>query len=227
MARNSSTPNLARAGALLADASRAAILSALLDGREYTAGELARMAGIAPQTCSSHLSQLLDAGFIRARPQGRHRYFSLANGEIAGFLEIVQFVSAPLAPPPVTGPADQGLRDLRVCYDHMAGGVAVALLDSMVRRCWIERSPSGLILSEAGAMQLRALGVDTTPAAGHRPHCRECLDWSERRAHLAGTLGRRLLETFLRIGWVRRAEGSRLLLPTPVGMLEIRRLVAD
>lgn len=227
MARNSSTPNLARAGALLADSSRAAILSTLLDGREFTAGELARMAGISPQTCSSHLNQLLDASFVKARPQGRHRYFSLASDEIAGFLETVQFVSAGMAAPPVTGPADQRLRDLRICYDHMAGGVAVALLESMIRKSWLESTRSGLIVSDDGARQLCALGVDTNPAAGRRPHCRECLDWSERRVHLAGTIGQRLLDAFFRKGWVRRTEGSRLLTPTPPGVVEIRRLVAD
>lgn len=226
MARNSSTPNLARAGALLADSSRAAILSTLMDGREFTAGELARTAGISPQTCSSHLNQLLDAGFVKARPQGRHRYFSLASGEIAEFLETVQFVSAGMAAPPVTGPADQRLRDLRICYDHVAGSVAVALLESMIRKSWFESTRSGLVLSDVGATQLRALGVDTTPAAGQRPHCRECLDWSERRVHLAGTIGQRLLQAFLRNGWVKRTEGSRLLTPTPPGVVEIRRLIA-
>lgn len=109
----------------------------------------------------------------------------------------------------------------------MAGGVAVALLESMVRKSWVESARSGLNLSDSGARQLRALGVDTVRAAGSRPHCRECLDWSERRVHLAGTLGRRLMEAFLRNGWVKRMEGSRLLSHTPLGIVEIRRLVAD
>ncbi|MCB1588284.1 MAG: winged helix-turn-helix transcriptional regulator [Xanthomonadales bacterium] len=226
MARPAAAPNLTRPASLLADTSRAAILGTLMDGRELTAGELAGAAGITAPTCSSHLSQLLAAGFLRCRQQGRHRYYALANAEIAGFLESAQVLSSVQSKPVVTGPANRDLRRLRVCYDHLAGELAVDLLQALLNRRWLIATPYGLQLDEQGQAQWRALGIDPTPLPGRRPHCRECLDWSERRPHLAGTLGQRLLDHCLRHDWVRRRRDSRAVLPTPEGMRFIDGLLA-
>lgn len=231
----------ARIAALLGDPARAAMLSVLMDGRALTAAELARAAGVTPQTASGHLGQLAEAGLLAVARQGRHRYHRLASPGVARMLEGVMAVAAATPAPPSIrprsvrppsirppGPRDAALREARTCYDHLAGRLAVAMAESLVARGAVELGEDGGALTPAGEVFLRGLGVDLDAArpAGRprrRVFCRPCLDWSERRPHIAGTLGAALLTTCLARGWVRRSEGSRAVAVTPGGQVALGR----
>ncbi|TPG55638.1 transcriptional regulator [Roseomonas nepalensis] len=215
-----STAALAETAAALGDPARAGMLAALMDGRALTAGELARVAGVAPTTASGHLARLVEAGLLAVERQGRHRYHRLASPEVARVLEGLMALSGARRPPR-TGPRDAALREARTCYDHLAGRVAVGIADAMVARGQLDLAPDGGALTESGAVLLARLGV-AVPAAPGRPFCRPCLDWSERRPHLAGALGAALCRRCLELGWVRRVAGSRALSVTPAGRLGLR-----
>jgi hypothetical protein len=214
------------------------MLTTLMDGRALTATELARAAGIAPQTASGHLAKMTDAGLLAMDPQGRHRYYRVASASVARMLEGIMSVAAECAARPegrrvkavFVGPRDQALRRARTCYDHLAGRVAVAMADRMVERGQVELSPDGGAVTEAGAVFLRSLGVDLAAASdraardrGGRLFCRPCLDWSERRPHLAGTLGAALCDACLSNRWMRRTDGTRALAITPAGQLALHK----
>jgi len=212
-------PDITRIAALIGDPARAAILTALLSGKALTAGELAAEAGVTPATASGHLSQLSEAGLIWPRKQGRHRYYALAGDEVADTLErlagLAEIKGHRRTRP---GPADAALRNARVCYDHMAGTRAVAIFDSMAARGFLTVAREDVALTEAGAGFAADLGIDIAALEGtRRPVCRVCLDWSERRSHLAGGLGAALLTRCLDRGWVRRAPTGRHLQITPDG----------
>lgn len=206
-------PNIARLAALLADPARAQILLALMDGRALTAGELARAGGVSPQTASSHLGKLLDGGLLATTPQGRHRYYRIADAEAAHAIETLSVLSgAPAGRRIHTGPRDGARRSARICYDHLAGEMGVALMDGLVRQGTLAGDAFNVRLTEQGSARLRDFGIDVEALArGKRPLCRSCLDWSERRPHLAGGLGAALLDTFLGEGWIRRQAQSRAL----------------
>lgn len=211
--------------ALIGDPSRLAMLTATLDGRALTAGELAQVAGVTPQTASGHLARLASAGLLRMLRQGRHRYYRLASPEVAHLLESLMQATAGTLPEvrlPASGPRDAALRRARTCYDHLAGRLGVGLADALVARGCLELSPDGGALTAAGEAFLAELGL--APAArGGTPFCRPCLDWSERRFHLAGALGRGLQRRLLELGWIRRQEGSRAILVTRPGELGLQR----
>lgn len=216
------TSSLAEIGALVGDPGRAAMLQALMDGRALTAGELARAANIAPQTASGHLARLTGAGLVSVVQQGRHRYHRLATPQVAQMLEgLMRVAAGALTPRARTGPRDVRLRLARTCYDHIAGRLGVALADAMRGQGWIEADDEAGLVTASGAERLGALGIDvaSTPPRGVRavPLCRLCLDWSERRPHLAGRLGAALCATSLEQGWVRRMPDSRALAVTPAG----------
>ena len=218
---------LAEIGDLVGDPARASMLWALLDGRALSAGELADIAGVAPQTASGHLARLLAADLLAVERQGRHRYHRLASPWVAEMLEAILRVSAGSATTAVrarrVGPRDEAMRMARTCYDHLAGRLAVALTDAMVQRGCLELGPDGGELTEDGVVFLRDLGVRTTfGGRSRRPFCRPCLDWSERRPHLAGALGAALADRCLELDWVRRREGTRALMITPVGLRGFR-----
>jgi DNA-binding transcriptional ArsR family regulator len=231
-----STADFAAIAALVGDPARANMLAALMDGRALTATELARAASVAPQTASGHLGQLAASGLLAVERQGRHRYHRLASPDVARMLEGIMAVAAQ-APGAqrshrrvVVGPRDAAMRAARTCYDHLAGRLAVAMTDAMVQRGDIALSPDGGVVSAQGAAFLRALGMDL-PAAearaaqrggGARLFCRPCLDWSERRPHLAGALGAALCACVFRRGWVRRIDGTRAVAVTPDGMRRLR-----
>jgi DNA-binding transcriptional ArsR family regulator len=223
-----STAALAETAAALGDPARLNMLAALMDGRALTAGELAGVAGVAPTTASGHLGRLLGAGLLAVEKQGRHRYHRLASPEVARVLEGLMALSAapsegrPVARAPRTGPRDQAMREARTCYDHLAGRLAVGMADAMVARGQVELSADGGALTEAGAGFLEGLGV-AVPVGRGRAFCRPCLDWSERRAHLAGALGAALCLRCLDLGWVRRVAGSRALTVTPAGRLGLEQ----
>jgi hypothetical protein len=184
--------------------------------------------GIAPQTASGHLNRLTEGGLLAVTQQGRHRYHSLASQAVAQMLEGIMSVSADLGTRGVTtGPRDKAMRHARTCYDHLAGRVAVAMADSMIERGQIDLTSDGGALTDSGTDFIRSLGVTITPDStarrNQRVFCRPCLDWSERRPHIAGTLGTALCKTCFDRGWIRRIDGTRAVSVTPAGQLALTR----
>lgn len=210
---------IAGAAALLSDVARASILCALLDGRAHTAGELAFAAGVTPQTASSHLGRLADAGLIAMVPQGRHRYHRLATPDIAHMIEVMS-VLATVQPrrPRVPGPRDAALREARTCYDHLAGQFGVAIADALHAAGGTVVHDRDVEITPEGERRLACLGVDVQPLRqDRRPLCRHCLDWSERRPHLAGSVATQILRTAVASGWIVRLKDSRAVRVTPEG----------
>jgi len=218
-----STAALAETAALIGDPARAAMLTSLMDGRALTAAELARAAGITAQTASGHLARLTEAGLLAMERQGRHRYHRLGSAAVAQMLESVMSVAAnpsgPRARKVVTGPRQVALRQARTCFDHLAGVLAVAIADRMVARGHVEWGADGGRLTDAGGAFLTDLDIDPQPGGKRRGavFCRPCLDWSERRPHIAGQVGAALCRACLDRDWVRRVEGSRALTISPAG----------
>jgi len=201
---------LARVAALLGDPARSRMLVMLMTGQARTASELALDGGVSPSTASSHLSRLLEAGMVEVAQQGRHRYFRLAGPEVARAIEALMGV-VPDRPARRAGPADPALRRARVCYDHLAGELAVTWLQAMREHGHLAGA-DGLELTPGGEAWCLRAGLDlATVRAGRRPLCRACLDWSERRDHLAGALGAALLRSLLETGRARRLPDSRVL----------------
>ena len=212
-------PDISRVAALIGDPARANMLTALMGGKALTAGELAAEAGVTPATASSHLRKLDDAGLIVPRKQGRHRYFALGDDDVLRALEALLGLAATRGHMRTrTGPRDPALRHARVCYDHLAGEMAVRLYDSMAQRRFLHVAETELTLTDEGRGFVGDLGIapETIKHKG-RPECRACLDWSERRNHLAGSLGAAILVRLYDQGWARRVEGSRAVTITPVG----------
>jgi len=219
-------PDIATIGALLGDPARANMLTALLAGQALTAGELAREAGVTAQTASSHLARLETGGLLTQKKQGRHRYYALSGEDVAGVLEAVMGLAARTGHTRVrTGPKEPALRRARVCYDHLAGDLGVAMLDSLTHRGFIVGSGETLVLSQDGETFMTALGLDVDALSGlRRPLCKGCLDWSVRRTHLAGALGAALLDRFYGLGWAAREPGTRLVSFTPRGLEAFREI---
>lgn len=213
-------PDIASLAALIGDPARANMLTALMSGMALTAGELAREANITAQTASAHLARLREASLIVMETQGRHRYFRLAGQDVAGALEGLMELAARTGRMRTRpGPRDEAMRTARVCYDHLAGALGVRLHDACVTQGLVVATGDGLGLSPAGRARFAAEGVDieAIERKGRAP-CRACLDWSERRHHLAGPLGAALLQLFFRRGWARREEGGRAVRFTPAGL---------
>jgi DNA-binding transcriptional ArsR family regulator len=212
--------DLAVVGRLLADPGRCRMLLALADGRDLTASALAAEAGVSASTASEHLAQLVGAGMLTAEKHGRHRYFRLAGAAVGDLLESM----SRLAPTQQIRSLREGtkahaLRQARSCYDHLAGRLGVAVADAFVGRGWAEASgDTGFLLRDVGRRELAALGVDL-PAGDV---VRSCVDWTERRPHLAGAHGRALLSVFLERGWVARDSRPRVLVVTQQGHAALR-----
>ncbi|HTQ15328.1 MAG TPA: helix-turn-helix transcriptional regulator [Rhizomicrobium sp.] len=220
-------PSIAPVAALAGDPARANMLSALLAGKALTAAELAAEAGVTAQTASSHLAKLAGGGLIAGVKQGRHRYFRLADEDVAEMLETMMGVAARAGHLRArTGPNDPGMRKARVCYDHLAGEMGVALFDGLVQAGVL--APRGDRLTRTGADFLSGFGIDMPAlAAARRPLCKTCLDWSQRRFHLAGGLGAALLSRFYDLGWARRDRASRAVIFTSQGERKFARLVGS
>ncbi|MFC8300669.1 ArsR/SmtB family transcription factor [Micromonospora orduensis] len=210
---------LAELAALLADGTRAGICLALLDGRAWTAGELARRAGVAPSTASDHLTRLVQGGLLVEERQGRHRYLRLAGPTVAQLIESLAG-HAP-APPAPTGSlravtAGAALAYARTCYDHLAGRLGVLMYDALLADGRLDRA-NGLTLTPDGWAWAAGLGVPVQVLrSGRRQVVRDCLDWTERRAHLAGALGAALCRRFTELDWITRGTG-RVVRVTPTG----------
>jgi DNA-binding transcriptional ArsR family regulator len=210
--------DMAAVAALVGDPARANILCALMDGRAFTAGELAYAAHVSPQTASGHLGKLKGAQLIASSPQGRHRYYRLAGPHVAAMLESIMAVAA-IAPPrrrPIR--IDDDMRNARLCYDHVAGRLGVGLADALRARDHLELSHEGAALTASGEAFLHEFGVDVETARhSRRIFCRPCIDWSERRPHLAGAVGAALAQRLLALRWIARVRDGRALVITPAG----------
>lgn len=214
-----SGPDVALIASLLGDPARANMLLALMDGGALTAGELARHAGVSAQTASSHLAKLEAGGLVSVRRQGRHRYFGLSAPDVAGVIESLLGLATRIGHARTRpGPRDPALREARVCYDHLAGELGVAMLDGLLASGRMRDMDGGLLLTEAGEGFVGELGIDLRGLrSSRRPLCRTCLDWSERRSHLAGALGAAFLTRIEALGWATRLKGSRAVAFTPRG----------
>jgi len=220
--------NVALPAALIGDPVRAALLMALMDGRAQPAGDLARRAGVTAQSASNHLSRLLEGGLVLMQQEGRHRYYRLAGRDVAEALEALQR----LMPPParvLEAPRSRlarEIRDARSCYDHLAGRLGVAVADALLARGLVAPDPGDArryLLTPAGQAWFADFGVDAAPTLGRRIFARPCLDWTERRPHLAGALGARLLTRLLALKWLARVEGGRGLRLTLAGVQGLKR----
>lgn len=210
--------NFVRAAVLLGEPARAAMLWNLLDGRAYTARELALCADLSASAASHHLGQLVAAGLLRAVKQGRHKYFGFASEEIAGVIESLGTLLPVQAPAPHIGNAAQrqGVWYCRKCYDHLAGHVGVLLTEALVAQQLLLPAGELFQVPAAGHAWFAALGLEVPPP-GRRPVARPCLDWSERKSHLAGALGQRLYARLTELGWLRSLPHSREVLVTLAG----------
>jgi DNA-binding transcriptional ArsR family regulator len=210
-----SGPDIAMIAALVGDPARANMLTALLAGRALTATELAQEAGVTPQTASSHLSKLEVGGLIEPEKQGRHRYYRLSDPDVADMLEGLAGLAARAGHMRVrTGPKEPALRRARICYDHLAGDLGVQMLDSMTQQKLLRHRKQEIALTSEGERFLEKHLQISPEMLAHprRPVCKACLDWSERRHHLAGTLGAAIMKRLAELKWAARdaAPGSRV-----------------
>ena len=212
-------PDISHLAAMIGDPARANILTALMDGRALTASELAAGAGVALPTASGHLAKLVDADLIRPRKEGRHKYFQLADADVAAVLEALMGLAEGRGITRVrTGPRDAQMREARVCYNHLAGQMGVHMFRSMVARGLLAEDGPNVTLTGEGAGFAAGFGIDMPALETSRaPLCRSCLDWSERRSHLAGALGRAMLARMEGDGWLARVPGQRVINVTRKG----------
>jgi DNA-binding transcriptional ArsR family regulator len=215
----SATPYIAEVAAMVGDPSRANMLAVLADGRALTAKELAFAAGVSAPTTSGHLAKLVRSGLLALEKQGRHRYYRIASPLVGDMLEAIMRVAA--AGPPRRRPpsrVDTALREARSCYDHLAGRIAVAVTDGLVREGAVVLDRDGGSVTPHGETVLAELGLDLAELRRHRRiFCRPCLDWSERRHHLAGSVGAGLFRRMTQIGWLRPERHSRAVTVTEAG----------
>lgn len=221
-------PDITLISGLIADPARSKILMALMAGKALTATELALEAGVTTQTTSSHLAKLLGGNLIQVRKQGRHKYFQLASYHIAELLEQLMNVSISTLPVRQTGPKQIELCFARTCYDHLAGEQGVRVYSSLCTQGLIREHKDSCQLSESGLQFFLQQGADiTTMKQSKRPLCKPCLDWSERRYHLAGSLGNWLLDFLLNQQWLETQPHSRVLTQTKKGKQALLSLFPD
>lgn len=217
-------PSVSATAFLIADPARAAMLMVLADGRARPAGELAYAAGVTPQTASSHLAKLLHGGLVAVEKEGRHRYYRLADAQVATLLENLATIGAKrTVPRKPSGRETQKLRFARCCYDHLAGQVGVAITQRLTRQGFLATGTDKRFeVTPAGAVWFDELGLDIAALKpGRHGIARQCLDWTERQHHLAGPLGNAFLALLCSKGWLRRAKGSRVIEVTPQGWRDL------
>jgi len=206
---------MSEVAALVGDRARGEMLSALVSGRALTAKELAYVAKITPQTTSEHLSKLVEAGILTFNTRGRFRYFRLASAAVSQMLEGIMNVAAARRVPVFR---DRSLARARICYDHLAGELGVTIADSLMRKGHLILGPDGGEVTENGETFLANMGIDVTGSRKRRrAFCRPCLDWSERRYHIAGAIGAAIADRCFELKWVTRIEDSRALQITSEG----------
>ncbi|MFK4148352.1 ArsR/SmtB family transcription factor [Streptomyces sp. NPDC004065] len=225
--RDAQAPGLAALAGLIADETRATCLLALLDGRAWTAGELARHAGVAASTLSEHLGRLVAGGLLAEERQGRHRYVRLADERVA---QLVEDLAAQAGPVPARAPrtlreasAGSAMARGRTCYDHLAGRLGIAVTDALTARGLL-RQDTGFALTDAGLRWFEDAGIGLD-RRGRRPLARACLDWTERRPHLAGAAGAALCRHALDAGWCVRVGTTRAVRLTPAGRQALSALL--
>jgi len=224
-----SNAKFAEIAALAGDPARAGMLHALMDGRALTASELARVAGITPQTASSHISRMAEAGLIGVQKQGRHRYHRLTSPAVARMMEGIMRVAADLEParPLSVGPRDAALRAARTCYDHLAGELGVAMRARLQGMNYLREHGRDYRLTPDGEKFLSTLGVDLKHAqAKRRRFAYACLDWSHRVPHLGGSLGAALLDWMFRGRLIVRRNATRALRLTDAGQSRLQQAFA-
>ncbi len=220
-------PSFASIGALLGAPARANILASLIDGRALTATELAISAGVSPQTTSSHLAKLVDAGLIRVEKHGRHRYFRLADPNIADILEpLGELVKHRPVPERRKSRTPMDLRPARICYDHLAGNLGVRVADALTAKGYLEPLGRDFRIMDSGTAFFGKLDIDLAALSRtRRVFARQCLVWSERRPHLGGVLGASLCERFLDQGWIKRTRVPRQIVVLEKGNRDLKRLL--
>ena len=210
--------DIAPVAALLGDPARAEIVSALNAGRALPAGELARRAGVAPSTASEHLARLVDGGLLAVETTGRHRYFRIASDDVAHAIEALSVLAQPRAPRNLREASiGDALAAARTCYDHLAGTLGVAVTDALLRERALDDQAGSFVLGPRVEEVLLPLGVDPSTLPSRRPAVRRCIDWSERRPHLAGALGAAICVRAREQGWIEPLPGSRAVKVTAAG----------
>jgi DNA-binding transcriptional ArsR family regulator len=231
-------PDIASIARLMGDPTRGRMLAALMGGKAHTATELALEGGVSPSTASSHLARLAAAGLIAMVKQGRNRYFRIAGPEVAAAIEGLMSIAPRTAPPAATpaatpaawpairsGPRPEALRRARVCYDHLAGEAAVRMLERLREKRVVSGRDEEMVLTNGGEAWCRSVGIDPAALnARRRRLCRPCLDWSERRSHLAGALGSALLDRLFALRYARREPGGRTVILSPRGEAFVEHL---
>ena len=221
-------PDLARIAATVGDARRIRMLALLMEGRALTAKELALGAGVEPATASAHLKRLQADGLVEFAAQGRHKYFRFASPQVAQLLESLMHLAPKRNAVPRAPPADSPVRHARFCYDHLAGRVGTGLFTAMLDKGWLQDDATEqrqMLVTAKGTKALGTLGVDVEEAQSRRRlfACR-CLDWSERRDHLAGSLGAAIAQQMVSLRWIEKHKRSRVVTVTPEGVRGLRRL---
>lgn len=219
-------PDIAFTASLLADSSRAAMCLALAGGEARPAGELAARADVSAQTASNHLAKLVAGRILRVEQYGRWRYYSLASAEVGHAVEALAVVAPPLPATLALESSDgtmRRLKDARTCYRHLAGRLGVALADALVDAGWLEDKGRAYLLTPTGTRSLRTLGIRVRPRPG-QPPARRCIDWTERRPHIAGPVGTALADLALERGWVKRLRGTRSVVVTSRGRTQLRHV---
>ena len=218
-------PIIAEIAALVGDPARATMLSALLDGRALTASELALAARITPQTASTHLAKLTEAGLLSAARNGRHRHFRLASPRVEDMIDGIVAVALEKRPRqrPLS-PEAQALGAARICYDHLAGRLSIDLTDALVARGYVVLDDEAAEITPAGVRFFKAIGIALpTQRSTRRRFCRLCLDWTERRPHIAGAVGAAIAKRYFDLGWLARVRHSQAVLVTASGRRGFRK----
>jgi DNA-binding transcriptional ArsR family regulator len=215
--------SVAKVAKLVSESSRAAILTILLDGRFHPVTDLANKVGIKPQTASYHLAKMVEANVIEVETHGRHRYYGICNPEIAQVMESLLQIAPPIKIKSFKESKEQeALRQARTCYDHIAGSLGVKITNALVENQFLREGEKEFHVTDAGAAFFQTLQIDINPLKKkRRKFCNKCLDGSERRHHLAGALGKAMLERLLELNWIQRTPNSRALKITTIGEKEL------
>ena len=216
-------PRIDDVARLVGDSSRATMLDALMDGRAWTGRELARVAHVTPSTASEHLARLVKGALLSVVPQGRRRYYRIASSDVAHALEALMVLAPPTARTCVAHSAEERrLRRGRTCYDHLAGELGVGLTQALIRSGALRLDVDGAALTPPGAALFERLAIDLGARNPRRALCRPCLDWSERRFHLAGRAGAALANHAFERGWIRRDGATRAVAVSAAGIVAFR-----